>query len=1321
LYPPGTQLWRIPVAHWSPGDGNFPGSPSNPDPKPAPPPPPAPPDPDDGDDDKCGSIIEVTNQILGESLTVAGTPYKLNYRSDRVPGRREQYRLDIPISGTDVGSTTIRFDLVVTVAGRTFSQSFPPTANQHYVFEWDGLDAYGRKLQGIQPVTVDVGRVVPVLYTQPSAVGSAFAQYSDTGVTLTTDRVLNTFTISNVYRSHVGTFDARPQAVGGWTFDAHHAFDPSSGIVYLGDGTRRSLQSFGSVVERVAGVPGAGNTIAEGIPPLQAEIGNVTAVTVGPDGAWYSADFGGHIFRLDPATNLVTTVVSSDSCDPVTKGDGGPAINACVRPFDIQATANGDLFVVEVDSIRRINRQGIMSTVAGVRPDPGGDCSSGDGGPATQARLCTVRAAAVAPDGTIYILEGGQAIDQGRLRKVTPDGIIRTVRSGLAPGYNFSFGGVDVGPDGSVYIADTVRHTVNRLYPDGKYARVAGIEFVGGSFGDNGPATQAALHSPTDVTVASDGTVYIVDFDNSLLRVVTPDGVINTLMGSAAFQNTPVGDGGPPGQAGIGVESRTSIGPDGALYIAEHGNSTVRRIRPSIPGTFPTANQLIPSEDGREVYEFDKSGRHLRTRHALTGGTLLAFGYDTSGRLATLTDGDGNVTTVSRQPNGDPTTVVGPYGRTTVLQTNANGFVSSATDPSGVATSFTYSTDGLLLTMTDARSGLHQFDYDTNGRLTRDENPAGGFQTISRVSAPGSETITHTTAEGTLSTYLKEDIGPKQERHTYARDIATPSVTVIDRNTQITSTTAPDGMQTVTTLKPDPRWQMLSSLPTNSVVSPSGLTQVTASTQTATTSASDPLAVQSLSDVVINNGLSSSSAFTGATRTTVSTSPLGRTVTSTQDALGRPLQTTVPGVAPVTFAYDTHGRLQSTVQGSRTTTNTYNPNGDLSAVTNALNQTETFDHDPNGRVTGRHRADGTVVSFGYDAAGNLASVTPPGKPAHLFTYTPDNRLETYTAPSAGSGPAVTAYQYDLDGKPTQVTRPDGSIVGMSYDASGRMDALTMPGGAMTFGYHPTTGKLVSATGPYGVNLGYAYDGNLLTSTTWSGAVTGSVNRTYDNFFRVATETVNGVAATQATFGYDNDGLITSVATPAGSMALTYDPAAPRLQTTTLGGVTDERTYDTFGQLHTYTAKFGSTVLYDVTYSRDALGRIIAKDETVQGDHKLSEYSYDQVGRLISVAENGNTVRGYVYDDNGNRTEFDDVEHGTTVTGTYDAQDRMLTYGTFTYTYTADGAVRTKTDTSTTPHQTTTYGYDALQSSPRRDLMKLRRRSGVPGAADRRAV
>ena len=67
----------------------------------------------------------------------------------------------------------------------------------------------------------------------------------------------------------------------------------------------------------------------------------------------------------------------------------------------------------------------------------------------------------------------------------------------------------------------------------------------------------------------------------------------------------------------------------------------------------------------------------------------------------------------------------------------------------------------------------------------------------------------------------------------------------------------------------------------------------------------------------------------------------------------------------------------------------------------------------------------------------------------------------------------------------------------------------------------------------------------LKSTRWIGAISGSVSRTYDNHFCVATETVNGQASTQATFGYDNDGLVSSVATRGGAMSSTYDPLCKR--------------------------------------------------------------------------------------------------------------------------------------------------------------------------------
>lgn len=107
-------------------------------------------------------------------------------------------------------------------------------------------------------------------------------------------------------------------------------------------------------------------------------------------------------------------------------------------------------------------------------------------------------------------------------------------------------------------------------------------------------------------------------------------------------------------------------------------------------------------------------------------------------------------------------------------------------------------------------------------------------------------------------------------------------------------------------------------------------------------------------------------------------------------------------------------------------------------------------------------------------------------------------------------------------------------------------------------------------------------------------------------------------------------------------------------------------------------------------SRDQLGRITSKTETVAGTTSVYGYSYDSRGRLTEVTKDGAAYRSYTYDANGNRvTASEDV--GAAVSATYDAQDRLTSYGDATYTYTPDGQLRTKTVES----QTTTYAYDEL--------------------------
>jgi len=324
------------------------------------------------------------------------------------------------------------------------------------------------------------------------------------------------------------------------------------------------------------------------------------------------------------------------------------------------------------------------------------------------------------------------------------------------------------------------------------------------------------------------------------------------------------------------------------------------------------------------------------------------------------------------------------------------------------------------------------------------------------------------------------------------------------------------------------------------------------------------------------------------------------------------------------------------------------------------------------------------VPHSYDANGNVASIMPPSRPAHSFDYTPVDLEAAYTPPDLGIGPVATTYQYNLDKQLTQVTRPGGQTLTLGYDSGGRLSTLTDPRGQTTYTYHPTTGQLSGISAPGGTALSYIYDGSLLTGTTWTGPVAGSVTRTYDTDFRVGSEQVNGANA--VTFQYDQDSLLTG----AGALTLTRHAQHGLLTGSTLGNVTDTSNYSAFGELSAYQASYSGSPLLEAQYIRDALGRITQKVETLGGTTTTTVYGYDAAGRLTDVTVNGTLVAHYDYDGNGNRLTVTRPGLGT-VTGSYDAQDRLVTYGAVSYSYTANGDLQT----ATSGGQTTTYTYDVF--------------------------
>ena len=292
----------------------------------------------------------------------------------------------------------------------------------------------------------------------------------------------------------------------------------------------------------------------------------------------------------------------------------------------------------------------------------------------------------------------------------------------------------------------------------------------------------------------------------------------------------------------------------------------------------------------------------------------------------------------------------------------------------------------------------------------------------------------------------------------------------------------------------------------------------------------------------------------------------------------------------------------------------------------------------------------------------------------------------------------------------------GRTAGRSPDEWGHLQ----PTGTIDYGYYPpgctpqpgcAPGRLATVVGPGSIGLSLGYDGPLTTGVTWAGEVNGSVTWAHDTDFRPITETVtDGTLVSDVTLAYNTDSLLTcaspsTCATSAtDALRLNYATTLPRLTGTTLGSVTDTYAYNTLSELATYTVTHGSAQLYRVVYDsattpRDQLGRVVEKVETLQGITRTSRYEYDDLGRLIAVTEDGVLAEEYEYDGNGNRLSLTTPEG--TVEGTYDDQDRLLAYGDYLYTYTANGELASKTDTAT--GEVTTYQYDALGSLLRVDL------------------
>ena len=720
----------------------------------------------------------------------------------------------------------------------------------------------------------------------------------------------------------------------------------------------------------------------------------------------------------------------------------------------------------------------------------------------------------------------------------------------------------------------------------------------------------------------------------------------------------------------------------------------------------PTAETHYDGPDG-DFTRIIQASEGTFTRYMKNG---TEYRFNVNGLQSAMVDRNGNTTTFSYDNEGRLTQIADPVGKTTTLTYGGNR-LKSVTDPTGRITQFTHDSAGNLTQVTLPDNSVQTFGYDNRHLMTSETDRRG--LTLLRVydaqgrinSASLPENVTRELVYSQSSGLAPSDSGTESNPATLvlAADVNSSiadgegretsyQLGPIGRPVQITDPTGysttiqRDADGNATRIIPPSRGDIHYSYDVEgNVIEHTDESWSVLDNQYSYDTYSG--AVTSITDW---GGNVATFTYDSNGNLTQAMTPLGREASLTYDSRGLP-QTLIDQLGTESrFTYNEIGNPTQIMIGadedSRSTTMTYTPEGYVQNVTDPSGRVYRFSYDPLGRLTSETLPGNRTVAYAYDNEDNLTSVTPPGQPAHLFEYDGLGQVTAYVPPTVnGSVTTRTTYSYNQAQQLTNVTHPDGKEIVYRYDEGGRLTEQTQPRGTTTFQYGFSYGTLNSVTSPNGVTLRYGYQGDRIDAVTWVGPVAGYVGTDLRPDGVLGNYNINAGQSGNRHIFYTHDA--DDALVEAGQMKLAYGETSGLLSTTTLDDINDDRQYNAFGEMGNYEAIHGATTsLYKTAYLYDSLGRITTITETVQGVTKTLAYNYDEAGRLSSVAENGPQTASYTYDANGNR-----LTGPGGATGTYDAQDRLLTYGNASYTYTANGELLTKK----VGNQTTTYNYDVM--------------------------
>lgn len=740
-------------------------------------------------------------------------------------------------------------------------------------------------------------------------------------------------------------------------------------------------------------------------------------------------------------------------------------------------------------------------------------------------------------------------------------------------------------------------------------------------------------------------------YNNGLLQdVITPDGLLLTY-GFTSGVLTSVGYSTSPPTSQQYVYGNSSfpaaltgiIDENGATYISWTYDSMGRALTGQLAGGVNLNTIVYNDSDGSrtvtnalgetETYKFTtlqsipkvtEVDRHVNS--AIPAATST-YAYDSNGYTSSHADWNGNLTTYVNDAHGQPLTIneaVGtPQARTTAITYLANFHLPAQIVTSGMTTSFTYDNHGEVLTRTVTDTTSNGAPYSTNGQ---------------------SRTWTYTWSnflEASIKT-PRTDVSNVTQMSYDATGALTSVTNALNQTYQLTKhqggglpETIVDPNGVTTNLTYDARQRLLS-------------TAITTSAGVLATSYSYD-AAGNLTGVTGPDGSAIAVSYDAAHRITGLADLLNQKLSLTLDALGDRTQETwlnASGVAQRTHSgvFDALGRMLQDIGGSsQTTAFTYDSDANIVTVIDPLVHKTQLGFDALNRLVTSTNPGGGQVAVTYDAHDRPLSATDPDAATTNYIFDGFGDAIERVSPATGT----TVLRYDADGGVIQQVDARGVIVNYAYDALDRLVSATYPGDSaenVTYTYDQAghgfgIGRITSLMDAAGTSS-FTYDerGNQLSASRVQGSATLVTTYAYDQASRIVS--IVYPSKTSVTYSRDKMGRITQVAAkaPGGTVqpvasAITYQPFGPITGLTYGNGIAETRSFDQDYRMTTL-ASSGNAQVQSLTYSYDGDNNVLSIADSVTSANSQN-FSYDALNHLNKAA-GGYGALGYTYDANGNR-------------------------------------------------------------------------------------